>query len=149
MAMTGAWDRSLDADIAAIDEWGAGHLITLLEPHEFIELEVEQLSQRTVAAGLRWYGLPITDGAAPDSRFLEPWSQLGPKFVSALRAGERIVVHCKGGLGRAGTVACVLLLDCEVVTDAEEAMARVRAVRPGAVETPEQEAFLRTWGRLR
>ena len=69
--------------------------------------------------------------------------------MRALRAGERIVVHCKGGLGRAGTVACVLLLDSGAVIDAEEAMARIRTVRPGAVETCEQEAFLRTWLRPR
>lgn len=56
-------------------------------------------------AGLRWYGLPITDGAAPDDRFLKPWTRLGPLFLWALQDGERVVVQCKDGLGRAGTSA--------------------------------------------
>ena len=147
IAMTGAWNRDLDADLVAIRTWGAGHLVTLLEPHEFVELGVQLLAERADAAGLSWYGLPITDGSAPDSRFLEPWRRLGPQFVKALQKGERIVVHCKGGLGRAGTAACLLLLDSATATGADEAMACVRAVRPGAIETLEQENFLRTWRR--
>lgn len=79
-----------------------------------------------------------------DSRGRE---QLAPQFVQALLTGERLVVHCKGGLGRAGTIACLLLLDSGAVTGADEAMDRVRAVRPGAIETPEQEVFLRAWNR--
>jgi len=31
-AMTGIWQRDLDADLTAIRDWGAQHLITLLEP---------------------------------------------------------------------------------------------------------------------
>lgn len=143
IAMTGAWDRDLDTDLAAIHVWGGRHLVTLLESQEFVELGIAHLPERAKAAGLQWYGMPIADGAAPDIRFLEQWEQLRLKFAQALQAGERVVVHCKGGLGRAGTVACLLLLDSGVVSDADEAMARVRVVRPGAVETLEQEAFLR------
>jgi ADP-ribosyl-[dinitrogen reductase] hydrolase len=72
---------------------------------------------------------------------------IGPRFVQALRAGKRLVVHCKDGLGRAGTIACLILLDSGVVTDADEAMARVRTVRPGAIETLAQEKFLYKWKR--
>lgn len=68
------------------------------------------LPDRTQAFGLMWHGLPIVDGAAPDHRFLDQWRQLGPELASALNAGARVVVHCKGGLGRAGTVASMLLL---------------------------------------
>ncbi|WP_324946895.1 cyclin-dependent kinase inhibitor 3 family protein [Dyella sp.] len=143
--MTGVWKRDLDTDIAAICTWGAKHLVTLLEPHEFVELGIEPLPERARAAGLRWYGLPITDGAAPDFRFLEPWKQWGPQFMQALQNGDRIVVHCKGGLGRAGLTGCLLLLDSGTVTSADQAMARTRAVRPGAIETLEQEIFLRAW----
>ena len=146
-AMTGIWARDLALDLEAIRRWGASDLITLLEPHEFEELSVPQLQQQAIAFGLRWHGLPITDGAPPDARFLDRWASLGPEFSESLKAGKRIVVHCKGGLGRAGTVACLLLLDTGVAADADDAMAIVRAVRRGAIETAEQEDFLRTWPR--
>lgn len=92
-----------------------------------------------------WHGLPIVDGAAPDQRFLDQWRQLGPELASALTAGARVVVHCKGGLGRAGTVASMLLLDSGATGVPDEAMRLVRAVWPGAIETREQEAFLQRW----
>jgi len=144
-AMTGIWQRDLASDLQAIRAWGASDLITLLEAHEFEELSIMDLPQRATASDLRWHGLPITDGGAPDARFLEPWASLGPTLVDALRSGARVVMHCKGGLGRAGTVACMLLLDSGAVSDAEDAMAKVRAVRRGAIETAAQEAFLRAW----
>lgn len=144
-AMTGVWARDLDMDLRAIRDWGAETLISLLEPWEFEELEIPSLAARAEAHGLRWLGLPITDGCAPDARLLEPWRQLGPHLVRDLLNGQSVVVHCKGGLGRAGTVGVMLLLDSGAIATADEAMRAVRAVRPGAIETAEQEAFLRNW----
>lgn len=146
-AMTGSWSRDLSLDLQSIQEWGAHYLITLLEPWEFKELKIEELPQQALEMGIVWYGLPITDGASPDERFLVPWETLGPALAKKLKTGERIVVHCKGGLGRAGTVASMLLLQCGVATSAEDAIGLVRAVRPGAIETVEQERFLCDWSQ--
>lgn len=144
-AMTGSWARDLDTDLAAIRAWGAAHLITLIEPWEFEQLRIEQLPERASQQGLQWYGLPITDGAAPDGRFLIPWKTLGPALCDDLLAGRRLVVHCKGGLGRAGTVAALILMDTQAVQSASSAIAKVRAVRPGAIETRAQEEFIQRW----
>lgn len=145
VAMTGAWERDLATDLAAIRAWGASELVTLLEPAEFEELGVAELPDMAREYGLMWHGLPITDGAAPDERFLIPWEVLEPELIGAMYAGKRVVVHCKGGLGRAGTVACLLLMSSRSSDSAAEAIARVRTVRPGAVETVEQEEFIRSW----
>lgn len=76
---------------------------------------------------------------------LEPWQSLGPKLTGSLLAGEKVIVHCKGGLGRAGTVASMLLLQAGGAVDGSDAISQVRAARPGAVETEEQENFVREW----
>ena len=136
------WARTLDADIKAIVQWGASDLVSLIEPHEFTELRVQSLPDQARAAGLHWYGLPIVDGCAPDDHFLEAWATLGPSLARGLVTGRRVVVHCKGGLGRAGTVACMLLIGSGAVQTAEDAISLVRSVRPGAIETLEQERFL-------
>ena len=146
-AMTGIWERDLASDLAAILHWGARDLITLLEPHEFGELAIPDLPTQARTLGLRWHGLPITDGEAPDHRFLARWTTLGPQLVSDINAGARVVVHCKGGLGRAGTVACLLLLESGAAANANDAILQVRAVRRGAIETVAQETFLRAWPR--
>lgn len=144
-AMTGAWARDLDADLQAIRDWGATDLISLIEPFEFTELRIASLPERTAGLGIAWHGLPITDQQAPDHRLLEPWSGLGPVLADKLHAGDRVVVHCKGGLGRAGTVATMLLIQTDPDLDLAEAMRRVRKVRPDAIETEAQERFLRQW----
>lgn len=52
-------------------------------------------------------------------------------------------MHCKGGLGRAGTVASLLLGTYEKGLSADAIMVLVREVRPNAVETVVQEQYLR------
>ena len=42
---------------------------------------------------------------APDGRFLELWKSAGPKLREILLDGGKILIHCRGGIGRTGTVA--------------------------------------------
>jgi protein-tyrosine phosphatase len=58
-----------------------------------------------------------------------------------LDSDGKVLAHCKGGLGRAGMVAARLLVERGVSPD--EAIASVRRVRPGAIETGLQERYLR------
>ena len=47
-AMSGSWDRDLDIDVAAIADWGAAAVITLVENHEMKALGVEALGNEVV-----------------------------------------------------------------------------------------------------
>lgn len=145
-ALTGRWYRDLDTDLEAIRAWGARHLVTLIEPHEFLELQVPDLGERARAVGLVWHHLPIRDGLAPGERFLRDWRTVGALLSDALASGDPVVVHCKGGLGRAGCVAAMLLIELHQCQGGEEAIRRVRSVRTGAVETAMQESFIATYG---
>lgn len=142
-AMTGSWDRELAPDLEAIRHWGASHLLTLIEPFEFDELQVSHLGLEAVRRGLSWHHLPIVDDSIPDERFLQAWPAVGQSLRQSLMEGHRVVVHCKGGLGRAGTVACMLLLELEPNLSVNDALARVRQARPGAVYVQAQEQFLK------
>lgn len=53
-----------------------------------------------------------------------------------MRHGFGVLVHCKGGLSRAGTIAARLLV--ELGMDHAMAIQQVRMVRPGAIETAAQ-----------
>ncbi|WP_204508368.1 cyclin-dependent kinase inhibitor 3 family protein [Aestuariivirga litoralis] len=146
-ALTGAWDRDLCIDLDAIKAWGASTVITLIEFHEMESLEVSDIEQQTVARGMEWLHMPITDFSPPDQRFAQAWRKHGSRLLEEVRSGSRILVHCKGGLGRAGTVSALMLV--ELGMNPEDAMKAVRSARKGAIETREQEDYVRSSRGLR
>jgi ADP-ribosyl-[dinitrogen reductase] hydrolase len=89
---------------------------------------------------MEWLHLPIRDRGVPGEDFEAAWVQAGERLRDRLRAGFNLLVHCMGGLGRAGTIASRLLV--ELGWSPEEAIRAVRKVRPGALETDEQEDFV-------
>jgi ADP-ribosyl-[dinitrogen reductase] hydrolase len=139
-AMTGAWARDLELDLIAIKDWGATALLTLIEDWELKKLRVEYLGTVARQLGLEWFHLPIVDGGIPEEKFENEWKVTGPKLMSLLSAGRDIVVHCKGGQGRAGTIAARLLVDVGI--SPREAIARVRKSREGAIENAAQERYV-------
>ncbi|RST31341.1 hypothetical protein HMF7854_11190 [Sphingomonas ginkgonis] len=145
LAMTGAWDRDLGLDVGAIADWGAASVVTLIEEHEIAALEVGGLGDAVEAANMEWHHLPIPDVWVPDAEFERCWARLGPKLQDQLAAGFNVLVHCKGGLGRAGTIASRLLVDAG--WESEPALSAVREVRPGSVETAHQEIYVLGLGR--
>ena len=107
----GRWERDLTTDMRAIVDWGATTLVTLMEGPELEKLCVGDLGAVAEAAGLQWHHLPITDVQVPDERFERPWMYSGHVLIRKLVSGERIVLHCRGGLGRTGTVAGRLAIE--------------------------------------
>lgn len=139
-AMSGSWNRSLALDLDAVEAWGAVAVVTLVEQHELETLSVPEMGAAVVARHMTWFHLPIPDVSVPDSAFEARWESVGRDLRDRLRAGFNVIVHCKGGLGRAGTIAAGLLI--ELGETPKAAVAQVRAVRPGAIETEEQLAFV-------
>jgi ADP-ribosyl-[dinitrogen reductase] hydrolase len=89
---------------------------------------------------MSWFHLPIVDVSIPGKAFEAAWLRVGEQLRSMLSGGSNVVVHCRGGLGRAGTIAARLLVELGVAP--ETAIANVRRVRPGAIETRAQEQFV-------
>jgi atypical dual specificity phosphatase len=86
--------------------------------------------------------LPVLGSCAPTQLQLD----IGVHAIGqALERGERVAVHCGAGLGRAGTMLAAYLVSQGC--GAEEAMERVRAARPGSIETLEQEQAVRDFAR--
>jgi ADP-ribosyl-[dinitrogen reductase] hydrolase len=140
-ALTGSWNRNLDQDMQRIAEWRPDAMLTLIESHEFVELGVTQLPKVAEMMGLEWHHLPIRDMDVPDAEFEQKWLQVGARLRQYLMNGGRVLVHCKGGLGRAGTIAARLLV--ELGEKPESAITQVRLVRRLAIETGAQEAYVR------
>jgi ADP-ribosyl-[dinitrogen reductase] hydrolase len=138
--MSGGWDRDFNRDLDTIRTWGAAAVVTLLEPTELTLLRVERLGEEVLRRNMLWSHLPIVDVSIPDERFEKEWDIAGEELRSMLRSGSDVLIHCRGGPGRAGTIAARLLVELGV--DPTAAIASVRAVRPGAIETSDQEKFV-------
>jgi ADP-ribosyl-[dinitrogen reductase] hydrolase len=131
------WDRDLDIDVSAIRAWGAEVVVSLIETSEFELLKVKDLPRTVEERGMRWVHLPIVDVSVPNRKFEAQWIAAGAELRGVVRCGGRVLVHCRGGLGRAGTITARLLV--ELGADPNEAIRAVRHVRHGATETREQE----------
>lgn len=141
-ALSGVWDRSLDDDMKAIKAFGAVALVTLMPDSELQSLHASphQIRDEASKSGIAWYQLPIPDAGIPDNSFEDLWVDAGPRLRALLKAGHNIVIHCKGGLGRTGTVAARLLIECGV--DPQMAIQSVRKARPGSIENDLQEKYV-------
>jgi ADP-ribosyl-[dinitrogen reductase] hydrolase len=134
------WQRDLDLDLDAIERWGAAAVVTLVESHELHSLGVPDLGDRIRDRGMQWYHMPIADLNAPDIGFEAAWPAVALQLHQLITNGRRVLVHCRGGLGRAGTVAACLLVELRVAP--REAINRVRVARPHAIETAAQERYV-------
>lgn len=137
-------DRDLAADLVEIAGTGSTMLVTLIEQYEFAMLGLSGFPDAVDRAGLHWLHLPICDISIPDVEFERAWMTAGQQLHQRLGRGERIVVHCRAGLGRTGLIAARLLVEAGATPD--EAIRIVRAARPGTIETDEQLDFLRDLG---
>jgi hypothetical protein len=149
-ARDGPWRRDLDADLdRLVRRYGANILVTLLERGQYVSdeltaLGISDLLVRTQRRKIQseWSAMP--DGNVPVS--LDQLYGLVERILTEVRADKVVVIHCRDGLGRTGLVAasCLIALGASVA----EALATVRDVRPGAVETAAQHQILRSFDGL-
>ncbi|GJD86911.1 hypothetical protein BHAOGJBA_0409 [Methylobacterium hispanicum] len=138
--LTGPHRRDLGADLDVIAAWNAAAVVTLMEAHELTRVRIASIGDEVRRRHMEWHHAPIVDVSVPDAAFEAGWPTLSARLRGLLARGAHVLVHCRGGLGRAGMVAARLLV--ETGLDAEAAMAAVRAVRPGAIETPAQARWV-------
>jgi ADP-ribosyl-[dinitrogen reductase] hydrolase len=140
-AKTGRWHRDLDVDLDVVAEWQPDLLLTLMESHEFDTLGVPQFAEVVGRRFPGWRHLPIVDVGVPDEMFEQAWERSGAEARSVLSRGGKVLIHCRGGIGRTGMIAARLLV--ELGESPQAAITSVRKGRPSRIETPDQEEHVR------
>jgi protein-tyrosine phosphatase len=131
------WARDLDVDLDQLRGEGVDFLAPLIEDDELELLGIPTLVEAAAGRGMTVARLPIPDGGIPD---ILAARSLVERIVAHARAGGGAVTHCRGGLGRAGTIAACCLV--ALGADPRVAVREVRSVRPGAIENEGQERFV-------
>ncbi|XP_049633431.1 dual specificity protein phosphatase 23 [Suncus etruscus] len=116
----------LPAHYQFLRDCGVRHLVSLTErnpPHA------------GSCPDLTHHHLRIPDFSPPAPEQIDRFVQL---VDEASGRGEAVAVHCALGLGRTGTMLACYLVKAQGLT-AGDAIAEVRHLRPGSIETHEQE----------
>jgi atypical dual specificity phosphatase len=116
-------------DFAFIGEQGIEVLFSLTEEMPALELAGEH--------GVEVVHLPVKDFTAPTLAQLEEFVAKASVAIGEERA---VGVHCGAGKGRTGTFLAAYFV-AQGMT-AAEAIARIRYLRPGSVETAAQEQII-------
>jgi protein-tyrosine phosphatase len=123
-------------DLDSLLHWQPDLVFSMTTQAEMQSAGAAELGQSLRAAKIDWCHLPITDFGAPTGQTARDWPDAARKAHAALTRGGRILIHCKGGRGRSGMAALRLMLERGETPQA--ALGRLRAIRPGAVETAAQ-----------
>jgi atypical dual specificity phosphatase len=95
-------------------------------------------------AGLMLVHVPVPDMDAPTER---QFTSILDAIQRANKAGFGVAIHCAAGKGRTGTALAAYFVNQGL--DASAAIEKVRELRPGSIETREQERSIHELGRRR
>ncbi len=130
--------RHYHADWVRMIAWGPDLVISMTSQAELERKCAGSLGADLAHAGIDWLHLPVPDFGVPEGL---DWSAVRNKALGVLAGKGRVLVHCFGGCGRSGMI--VLRLMIATGENADVALARLRKVRPCAVEADAQMAWAR------
>ena len=141
MPCPGTKQADLSSSVKTIKQAGATSIVTMLSDEELAQLEVTELGNTITSAGLKWFQLPVEDDAEPNLDFEERFSEVRDELLKQIESGETIAIHCRGGSGRTGLMAAILLLESGAYwTDVKPL---IQSMRPKALYLTPHLAFLK------
>ena len=94
-------------DIDYLQSIGITQIISMLQPSEVISLGLEREQEICESKDILFKEFPIEDRSVPSLALMR---HVVEEIIDDIQCGQHIVVHCRGGIGRAGTLAsCVLI----------------------------------------
>ncbi|KAJ3080810.1 hypothetical protein HDU99_007360, partial [Rhizoclosmatium hyalinum] len=141
-----AINRDLESDFARLSSLNIKCVVCCLNDSELSFLGAPFQVYQAAAAkfGMQILRIPIIEGSCPDR--IEDVVDIVERIDGWLRGGGNVLIHCRGGVGRAGLIACCLLLRKRFVENAERAIQVVRLRRSlKAIETMRQEDFIHAY----
>ncbi len=128
-------------DIAHLRDWKPALVVSMVTLPELAAQGAGDLGNDVQDMGTRWLHVPVPDMDTPGPEGEEAWHMASNAALSALQGRGRVLIHCMAGCGRSGMAALRLMIEAGEAPEA--AFARLRAIRPCAVETAAQLEWAR------
>jgi len=125
--------RHYRADYLHLMAWRPDLVLTMTTQAELDRKGAGTLGTDLRNEGIGWLHLAVADFGVPVD--LE-WGRVRDQVHSVLAQKGRVLVHCFGGCGRSGMMVLRLMIAAGEAPD--DALVRLRTVRPCAVETDDQ-----------
>lgn len=135
----GTKGASLAESLQHLQAAGAAAVITLMPQQELTQNNADNISDICQEHGLAWFQLPIEDDCAPEQAFEQAFSAHKAAILTLLQAGKTVAIHCKGGSGRTGLMAAILMT--QLGYSKADATAQVQQLRPKALCHPVHQAY--------
>ena len=132
------WRRNLRLDLQLIKDKGITQIICLVEDSELEELRIPNYVNIAKEFGITVVRYPFPDHHPPPNN--SETKYLVNELCSKLMSGEKLLVHCKGGVGRAPTITVCILIHLGVNLDSSLKIVKER--RKNCLKNKKQLQFL-------
>ncbi len=102
----------LEDDVRKLTFHNVNTVVSLLEPSEIKELGLYEEEAFCQTQGIDFLNYPIQDRGVPESQ--SAFNSLILSLDAKLSRGEKVVIHCRMGIGRTSMVCAALLIKSEV-----------------------------------
>ena len=94
-----------------ISDWATENIdvvVSLLEPEEVLELELDTEGELCRERGIEFVSYPMLDRGVPPS--IPKTAELARRLATRIGEGQSVAIHCRAGIGRSALIAaCVLV----------------------------------------
>lgn len=134
------WNRDLNVDLETLHDLDVDIILCMLEWSEMLYLRIPNYSVLVQHDDFLFHHVPTVDHTAPA---LDDIVVIVPLMAQYLLEGYNVLVHCRGGMGRAATIcACILVYLHRhfgiIDYYSKNAINDIRIVRPKAMKNESQ-----------
>ena len=133
------WRGDIDADVHSWSALGVTDAVCLLCDAEIRALRIPRYKETLRTYSIRLIQFPIIEGAAPED--LPAAFALVDEISDLLENGRMVVMHCRGGVGRAAMIAACVALNLRLVKTAADAISLMRKRRVACMHSLPSFAF--------
>ena len=142
---------NLKEDIQNFVKLNVKVIICLLNKYELSHIGIELKIYKEICQynEINLIVFPIIEMSIPETKIEKIDSEIIDPIFEDLNNKKRVVIHCRGGIGRAGTIAALILLKSDSLKSSDETFVYLRKTRhEKCVESAKQENYVRAYERF-